>query len=360
MGLSGILCLVLTLGLALGGLLVGPPAAYADLPSRNALKDGAALLRYALPFENAEIQGIQGEIEDVSESLRGLRWSSAAKDVQRAGVSLALDQATILAEVTPANQPEATVLLDKIKDQLSELTLAIDTRDKETTLSLRRQILTEIGDVESLMVKSIPFEVPPEYGYLPQLKGRATIEMTTEKGTLVMVADGYNAPITAGNFVDLVDRGFYDGLPIDRVEDFYVVQFGDPVGPATGFIDPATGQERTIPLEVRVVGDQEPIYEFTLEEMGLYLEEPILPFAAYGTLGMARPLNDVNAGSSQVFFFLYEPDMVRAGANILDGRYAAFGYVVEGLEVLQELRVGDKILGATVVQGADNLIQPTT
>ncbi|MFN9956163.1 MAG: peptidylprolyl isomerase, partial [bacterium] len=38
------------------------------------------------------------------------------------------------------------------------------------------------------------------------------------------MADGYNAPLTAGAFVDLVRRGFYDGLPFNRAEDFYVLQ----------------------------------------------------------------------------------------------------------------------------------------
>ena len=45
-----------------------------------------------------------------------------------------------------------------------------------------------------------------------------------------LVADGYNAPVTAGDFVDLVDRGFYDGMTIQRADGF-IVQTGDPDGP---------------------------------------------------------------------------------------------------------------------------------
>ena len=48
-----------------------------------------------------------------------------------------------------------------------------------------------------------------------------------KNATMVMVLDGYNAPVTAGNFVDLVERKLYDGLTIDR-SDGFVVQMGDP------------------------------------------------------------------------------------------------------------------------------------
>jgi len=50
----------------------------------------------------------------------------------------------------------------------------------------------------------------------------------TDRGKITLVADGYSAPVTAGNCVDLVQRGFYDGLEFTRVEEFYVVQAGDP------------------------------------------------------------------------------------------------------------------------------------
>lgn len=49
-------------------------------------------------------------------------------------------------------------------------------------------------------------------------------------GTMRIVVDGYNAPVTAGNFVDLVQRGFYNNIEVQRADGF-VVQFGDPDGP---------------------------------------------------------------------------------------------------------------------------------
>jgi len=58
------------------------------------------------------------------------------------------------------------------------------------------------------------------------------------------------------------------------------------------------------------------------------------------------------------FLFLFEPELTPAGRNLLDGRYSVFGYLTEGKEVLEELKAGDKIISAKVIQGAENLVQP--
>ncbi|MBM5828007.1 MAG: peptidylprolyl isomerase, partial [Cyanobacteria bacterium M_surface_7_m2_040] len=75
----------------------------------------------------------------------------------------------------------------------------------------------------------------------------------------------------------------------------------------------------------------------------------------YGTLGWAHSDEQLDDGSSQFFFFLYEPELTPAGLNLVDGRYTAFGYVVEGMDVLEELTVDDTIIKAKVIDGADNL-----
>jgi peptidylprolyl isomerase len=158
--------------------------------------------------------------------------------------------------------------------------------------------------------------------------------------------------------VDLVNRGFYDGLEFTRAEDNYVLQIGDPPGKEVGFVDPKTGKYRAIPLEVMVKGDKKPTYGITLEEAGRYLDQPVLPFSAFGALGMARPESDINSGSSQFFFFLFEPELTPAGLNLLDGRYSVFGYVTENQDVLENLKQGDKIRSAKVVKGLENLVEP--
>ncbi|NES86992.1 MAG: hypothetical protein F6K10_39895, partial [Moorea sp. SIO2B7] len=194
------------------------------------------------------------------------------------------------------------------------------------------------------------------YANLPQLLGRTTVEMETTQGNLTIVVDGYSAPVNGGNFVDLVQRGFYDGLDFFPSDDF--ILSGNPQGAEEGFIDPETGEYRAIPLEFLVRGDSEPIYEITLEDAGLYLAQLVLPFSAYGAVVLARPEDNLNGGSSQFFFFKFDTELTPPGYNLMDGRFSVFGYVVEGKEVLEKLTKSDKIISAKVVDGIENLVEP--
>ncbi|MCS6793351.1 MAG: peptidylprolyl isomerase [Oscillatoriaceae bacterium SKW80] len=329
------------------------------LPAGNAITDGRALLRYALPIDNQAVRKLQASIEDIATQLRAnRRWSAIKSDISEAEKILNSRFDELLSSVADEKKPQAESLIAQIKQGLLSIKDAVEAKDKNQTWEQRAQLLMLVGQLEALMVKEFPFEVPPEYSHLPQLKGRATVEMTTEKGTITMIVDGYSAPVTAGNFVDLVQRGFYDGLEFIRSEESYVLQAGDPPGPEEGFIDPATGKYRNIPLEILVKGDTVPTYGITLEDAGRYRDMPVLPFSAYGAVAMARPEFDPNGASSQFFFFLFEPELTPAGLNLLDGRYAVFGYVVEGKEVLGKLKQGDKIISAKVIDGAEYLVQP--
>ncbi|MEM7556016.1 MAG: peptidylprolyl isomerase [Cyanobacteria bacterium P01_A01_bin.84] len=351
---------LLLLGLLLGLITVG----YTDsseaglLPQGNAITDGKALLRYALPIDNKPVRELQGSLEDIATQLRAnRRWRAVKSDVKQA--SRIIEQPEKILESVPSEgQSEAKALISQLQSQIEDLRDIVDSKDKEKIWIQRSKILNKVGDLEQLMVKEFPFEVPSEYSYLPQLKGRATIEIKTNRGNIKMVADGYSAPVTAGNFVDLVQRGFYNGLEFIRSEESYVVQTGDPPGKEQGFIDPKTKKYRAIPLEILVEGDKTPTYGTTLEEAGRYLEMPVLPFSAYGGVALARPESDANGGSSQIFFFLFQPELTPAGRNLLDGRYAIFGYVIEGKDVLGKIRAGDKIESAKVVKGIENFVQP--
>jgi peptidylprolyl isomerase len=336
----------------------GKTARDSGLPSGNAITDGKALLRYALPIDNQAVREMQADLEDISTQLRSKRWSAIASDVSKASRILSDRSSDLLAGVPPSQKSQAEALIAKMEEQFGKLRETVEAKDKEQTQAERGNLLDIVGQLEELMVPGFPFEVPSEYSNLPQLKGRATIEMTTEKGILTLVVDGYSAPVTAGNFVDLVQRGFYDGLEFVRAEDSYVLQVGDPPGPDQGFIDPETGKYRAVPLEVLARGDKEPTYGITLEDAGRYLDLPVLPFSAYGALAMARPETEPNGGSSQFFFFLFEPELTPAGRNLLDGRYSVFGYLTKGKEVLEKLNAGDKVVSAKVIQGAENLVQP--
>lgn len=354
---SLILLLLVTLSLGLSTAW-WTPSSRADLPAGNAITDGKALLRYALPIDNQAVRKLQASLEDIATQLRAnRRWGAISADLTKA-TSVMSKTSELLKSVPEARRNQAQALIDELQAGIVDLRKATDAKDKEQIFQGRSHLLNLVGQLEDYMVQSFPFEVPAEYSNLPQLKGRATVEMKTNKGTLTLVVDGYSAPVTAGNFVDLVQRGFYDGLEFIRAEDSYVLQTGDPQGPEDGFTDPATGKYRAIPLEVLVEGDSVPTYGITLENAGRYRDQPVLPFSAYGTVAMARPESDPNGASSQFFFFLFEPELTPAGRNLLDGRYSVFGYMTEGKEVLEQLKEGDKIISARVIQGAENLVEP--
>lgn len=242
------------------------------------------------------------------------------------------------------------------------------------------QVVNALGEMEEQMVPSnYKTPVPDSYDDLVQLQGRATVEMKIQKAdksrfdlagksyneaTLKMIVDGYTAPVTGGNFIDLVQKGFYDKMDIQR-SDGFVVQTGDPPGEADGYVGKggkAVGNgphgERLIPLEIFAKGDKGPFYETSIEEEGRGGEATVLPFSSYGAMGWAREEYDPNSGSSQFFWLLFDSDLTPAGKNVLDGRYPCFGYVVEGADFLADIKEGDLIVSAKVMSGSENLVQP--
>ena len=334
-----------------------PVVAY--LPPGDAITDPRSLLRYSLPIDSPEIRNVQDNLEGLNYSLRTKQWGRAKREINKSAKLLNRKRTAILEAIPEERRATAEPLFGKINTQLEAMQTAAQTKDLETLWSGRRATLGVIGELEYLMVKGFPYEVPAEYDYLPQLKGRATIEFKTNEGPVTVVVDGYSAPVTAGNFVDLVKRGFYDGMTFDRAEENYVLQTGDPDGPEAGFIDPKTKKYRAIPLEILVEGDDVPTYGATLEDLGRFLEKPVLPFNSFGALAMARPESEPDGGSSQFFFFLFEPELTPAGLNLLDGRYSVFGYTVDGKESLDKMgRQGGKILSAKVIDGLDNFVAP--
>jgi len=180
-----------------------------------------------------------------------------------------------------------------------------------------------------------------------------------------ILLDGYTAPVTGGNFVELVDKGFYNNMKIQR-SDGFVVQTGDPDGIADGYTGGTPSKsvgkgkhgERLIPSEIFCKGDKGPFYETTIEDEGRGGEATVLPFSSFGAMGWARDEYDANSGSSQFFWLLFDSDLTPAGKNVLDGRYPVFGYVVEGADFLRDVKEDDIIVSAKVTQGIDKLVLP--
>ncbi|AUC60341.1 Peptidyl-prolyl cis-trans isomerase [Cyanobacterium sp. HL-69] len=332
--------------------------AHAFLAQGDAITDPEAILRYALPIDNKEIREVQSNIEKIERDLRSKRWKRVEKEVRNAAFALRLHGDDIAKDVPAGFSARSRELVDSIIEDVEALQELVAGQKRDDILATREKILENVTEIEEAMVRAYPFEVPQEYANLPQLKGRAKVKITSTQGDLMVEVDGYSAPVTGGNFVDLVQRKFYDNLPFIRAEDFYVIQTGDPEGEEVGFIDPKTNKYRSIPLEILVKGESEPIYGFTTEDVGMYLAEPVLPFNAYGAVALARPSSDPNGGSSQFFFFKFDTEVTPPGYNLMDGRFAVFAYVTDGAEVLEKLTPEDKIISAEVIEGAENLVQP--
>ncbi len=146
---------------------------------------------------------------------------------------------------------------------------------------------------------------------------KAIIE--TNKGSITVELYEDKTPITAGNFIDLIERKFYNGLKFHRYEPGFVIQGGDPRGNGSGgFVDPQTNRERRIKLEVT----------------------PELKHGDAGALAMARS-TDPNSASCQFYITL-------GPAAFLDMNYAVFGRVVDGLDVAKQLRAGDEMKSVTL------------
>ena len=329
----------------------------AALPTRSAIKDARIILRNALPIDNDVIRDVQHTLEQMPRQANLKRWSSLTKDVDMITQSLTQNQAQLIAEAGSEHQADVTAHLASLNTALVPLQEAIAIKDRNSVKSLSEKALDYVGLVESDLIQAFPFEVPAQYAQSPQLKGRALVELSTEKGNAIITVDGYNAPINAGQFVDLVQKGFYDGLKFTRADENYYLQTGDPEGAVDGYVDPKTGKYRTVPIEVRLPDQKVPTYGKTFEEQGLSGTLPVLPFAAFGTVAMTHPNDDPNAGSSQFFIYLFESELTPAGLNLLDGNYTVFGYVTDGKETLDKLRLGDQILSARVISGAENLVK---
>jgi peptidyl-prolyl cis-trans isomerase B (cyclophilin B) len=186
---------------------------------------------------------------------------------------------------------------------------------------------------------------------LPRLEGKATVEMQINGGRVLIELDGNDAPITSGNFLDLVERGFYNGLSFHRVvkePQPFVVQGGDPLGNGTGgFKDPKTGKPRNIPLEIKLEKQDSIYYSKPLGQQAGFAVPPVVLHHSRGALAMARSQSPDSA-SSQFYFALSD-------LAFLDGDYAVFGYVTQGMDVVDNIKQGDKIESAKIISGKENL-----
>lgn len=158
----------------------------------------------------------------------------------------------------------------------------------------------------------------------------ADIEIA-DYGTVTVQLDQASAPVTAANFVALAQSGFYDGLTFHRIIEGALMQGGDPNGDGTG------GSGNTIVGEFSDNG-----YENNLSH-------------TRGAISMARSSDDYNSASSQ--FFIVQED-----STFYDGQYAVFGYVTEGLSVVDAVCAAAKPIddNGTIAADAQPVITAVT
>lgn len=138
------------------------------------------------------------------------------------------------------------------------------------------------------------------------LSGKHHVEITVKDyGTMKLELDADTAPITVTNFVKLAKEGFYDGLTFHRIIPGFMIQGGDPLGNGMG------GSDENIKGEFSANGVENNLAH------------------KRGVISMARS-QDMNSASSQ--FFIMQEDSPH-----LDGQYAAFGVVTEGIEIVDEI-----------------------
>lgn len=141
-------------------------------------------------------------------------------------------------------------------------------------------------------------------------------------GTISLELDADTAPITVTNFVNLAKDGFYDGLTFHRIIDGFMIQGGDPLGNGTG------GSDETIKGEFSDNGVENDISHVR------------------GTISMARS-SDPDSASSQFF-------IVHQDSTYLDGQYAAFGHVTDGMDVVDAICEDTPVQDNNGTVAADN------
>ena len=179
----------------------------------------------------------------------------------------------------------------------------VQSKKKENTIILIA--VAAIAIVAAIAVLLVILFQPKVTNFVKLNVTYTTDDGVEHTGDIIIELDPTNAPITVANFQKLVGEGFYDGLIFHRIVENFVVQGGDPEGTGSG------GSKENIKGEFTANG---------VNNRHKHVE---------GTVSMARGGYNMNSASSQ--FFIVTETSARNTAS-LDGNYAAFGQVIEGME----------------------------
>jgi len=343
--------------------LASTPLPARALPQKAPETNAQMLLIEALPTKNPLVLDMASSLSKITTEGSGNIRSIDAKgskgikpwpEVQRAARSASgtiAGRGKDLIKGATDEKAAQTVLAD-LNIRIDQLGAAADAQDREAAVTAQIQAMLRLEQLGTLQVAKMPFSPPTaDYPDVPQLLGRAEVEITTRASKtrqtrqMYAVLDGFSAPLTAGQFVDLANKRAFDNTKVVATDESSV----------TIAADAAKAPKRTVPLEILVVGDKEPTYGETLEEQGRFKERTVLPFNAYGTISMLHPPDDPNGGANSFFFLKADPSYTPAGLNTLDGAFSVVGYVVQGEDALDDLLAGDAIESIKVLSGLEAL-----
>ena len=180
---------------------------------------------------------------------------------------------------------------------------------------------------------------------LPCIDSNEYVLFITNKGNIKLELYGKYAPITVGNFIDFVERGAYNKTIFNRVINKpypFIVRGGDnsSIGNQNKFIDTKTGGKRYIPLEIKLKTNNLPIYGKEIDAPNQINNIQLKHKRSY--LSMARS-KAVDSANLQFYILLKSlPE--------LDGRYAVFGKVINGMNVVDKIQEEDFIIEAKRVE----------
>ncbi|CAO2836055.1 unnamed protein product [Amaranthus hypochondriacus] len=348
---------------------VPPAEAVLYSPDTKVPRTGELALRRAIPA-NTNMKTIQESLEELSYLLRIPQrkpYGTMEGNVKKA-LKVALDEKEAILGSIPAESKEKGSLLYTTliegKGGLRALLDCIKDKDADKVSVGLASSLDTVAELELLQAPGLSFLLPQQYINYPRLNGRGTVEFTIEKvdgstfspqageakktATIQVVIDGYSAPLTAGNFAKLVIDGAYDGTKLNCTSQ--AVLSDNTLNSTIGY---------SVPLEIMPSGQFEPLYKTTLSVQDGEL--PVLPLSVYGSVVMAHSeVSEEYSSPNQFFFYLYDKrNSGLGGLSFDEGQFSVFGYTTVGRDILPQIKTGDIIRSAKLVEGKDRLILPS-
>nr|KAJ0185963.1 hypothetical protein LSAT_V11C900494760 [Lactuca sativa] len=347
-----------------------PPAkAVLYSPDTKVPRTGELALRKAIPA-NTNMKSIQNSLEELSYLLRIPQrkpFGTMESNVKKA-LKIAVDEKESILSSIPSDQREKGLeiyasLIDG-KGGLQTLLGYIKEKDPDRVSVALASSLDSIAQIELLQAPGLSFLLPAQYSNYPRLTGRAIVEFVVEKGDgssftpqaggipiksakIQVVLDGYSAPLTTGNFAKLVVDGAYNGMTLKCTDQAILSDNG--INKSIGY---------SVPLEIMPSGQFEPLYKTTLSIQDGEL--PVLPLSVYGAVAMAHDdASEEYSSPNQFFFYLYDKSYSGLGGLSFDeGQFSVFGYTTIGRDILPQIKTGDVVRSAKLLEGQDNLVLP--